>query len=257
MSLCSSICPYLQPIYAFIFSIPLWHFLCGLLAIYTLYYYFCKRAKLALQYQSTELNEFVCKNSPSFQRTYRPTFFLFTGLLQTAFYEVLRKVARKDCGITYDRELVKLADGGQLSLDWPILPKNFSMDDGTPILAILSGMTGGRKDVYVATLISDCFARNCRPVLLNQRGLSNTPITTAKLYCGETTDDVHTALLAVKKKHPANPIYAVGLSLGANIITNVFLDSTHSTSAARNRTRSCRVLSASATLSTCTTSSST
>jgi predicted alpha/beta-fold hydrolase len=142
-------------------------------------------------------------------------------LLQTIFYEILRKLAKKDCGIIYEREFVELQDGGQLSLDWPVLPKEFKVTDSTPILAILSGMTGGRKDIYVATLIHDSFKRNCRPVLLNQRGLSNTPITTPKLYCGETTEDVHTALLAIKGKYPKNSLYAVGLSLGANIITNV------------------------------------
>jgi len=235
MSTCSNLCFHFGKIFNLVFSISPWHVISGLLITYAVYYYFFRCAKLTLYYQKTELNEFVCTHCPSFKRSYRPSFYLFTGMLQTIFYEILRKLAKRDCGITYDREFVKLQDGGQLSLDWPVLPKDFKVTDSTPILAILSGMTGGRKDIYVATLIHDSFKRNCRPILLNQRGLSNTPITTAKLYCGETTDDVHIALLAIKRKHPNNPLYAVGLSLGANIITNVRYTNRNSTLEGKNQ----------------------
>jgi len=46
---------------------------------------------------------------------------------------------------------------------------------------------------------------------------------TPKYYCGASTDDAHLAFLAIKKKYPNNPLYAIGMSLGANILVNVFL----------------------------------
>lgn len=218
---CPKVCLYLERAIELVFSIRPLYMVIGVLVAFTLYYYFFKQFKLKLYYQHTELNDFICSNASSFQRIHRPTFYLFTGILQTIILELFKVTAKKDCGVKYERELVKLEDGGQLSVDWPQPPQNFKLNDNTPLLVILSGMTGGRKDVYVAKIISDAFARNCRPILLNQRGLSNTPITTPKLYSGDMTDDVHRALLSVNRRHPKNPMYAIGMSLGANIITNV------------------------------------
>lgn len=219
MPSCSSICTYIANTLSSLYH-P-WYIIAAVLIAFVLYYYFFKRNKLKLYCQSTERNDFICQNVAAFQRVYRPTFYLFAGVLQTVILELFKVLAKKDCGITYERELVKLEDGGQLSLDWPETPPSFELKKNTPLLVILSGMTGGRKDVYVAKLIKDAFVRNCRPILLNQRGLSHTPLTSPKLYCGDMTDDVHRAMLAIKAKYPENPLYAVGLSLGANIITNV------------------------------------
>ncbi len=41
------------------------------------------------------------------------------------------------------------------------------------------------------------------------------------MYCADAVEDTHAALVAVKRKFPKNPIYAIGFSMGANIITNV------------------------------------
>lgn len=221
MSSCSSICWYLQKAVDTLFSIRPLYLAVALLVAFAAYYYFFKSFKLTLYYQRTERNDYLYKNVSCFHRIYRPTFYLFTGMLQTVILEVFKVTAKKDCGVTYERELVKLDDGGQLSVDWPAPPANFEITSATPLLVVLSGMTGGRKDVYVAKLIRDAFARNCRPILLNQRGLSNTPLTTPKLYSGDMTDDIHRALQAVKRRHPFNPLYAVGFSLGANILANV------------------------------------
>ena len=222
MNICGALCYYLQMIFNFILSIPSYYIFFGIIIIFLGNYYFYKCSKLALHYNRNSLNEFILKNTPTLSKVYKPTIYLFLGLLQTLCCEITGKLAPINCGVVYEREIVKLKDGGQLSLDWPEMPKSFVFNDDTPIIVILSGMTGGRKDTYVASLSDKALKNKCRPVLMNERGLSKTLLTTPKLYCADMTEDVSTVLETIRKKYPNNRMYGVGFSLGANILTNVF-----------------------------------
>ena len=221
MIACLDICSCIIVIRDAITSIPLLYVLLVIFLFFVADYYWNKCVKISLCFTKSNINEFLQKNMQSFQRKYWPTFYLFSGSLQTLYFAIRHKLEKNDWGVKYERQLVKLKDGGQLSLDWPIPPEKFTVKNSTPIVAILSGLAGGRDDSYVAKLIEESFSRGCQPLLLNERGLSQTPTTTPKLYSGDVPEDVHEAMLAIKTKFPTNPIYGVGLSLGANILTNV------------------------------------
>jgi len=124
-----------------------------------------------------KLNRFIVSNVPEFNKVYKPTPYLLNGNLQTMFYGIKRKVMNYRFGIEYKRDMVKLGDGGQLALDWGIFSEvDKKLTESTPIVAIFAGLTGGRKDLYVATTMKDAAKRGIKTVLVNQRGCSGTPI---------------------------------------------------------------------------------
>ena len=54
---------------------------------------------------------------------------------------------------------------------------------------------------------------------MNHRGAPNTKITTPKLNHGASSQDVRDTMNFVRSKHPEADMYAMGFSLGANILT--------------------------------------
>jgi len=181
MGFCEGICTFcetIKTVYQFCKD-PLVFFTILITAIFLLaiYYRLCKCAPLSLSYTKTPLNDFIVENVPEFTKTYYPTPYLMGGNLQTIFYSIRRKMINSRFGISYDREIIRLADGGQMALDYPIfeeIDKNFTSK--TPIIAIMAGLTGGRHDIYVASTMKDGAKKGFKTVLVNQRGLSNTPI---------------------------------------------------------------------------------
>lgn len=132
----------------------------------------------------------------------------------------------------YTRTLVPLRDGGQISLDWiqhPDVDQNF--DQSTPIVALLPGLTGNRYCGYVKALIGEVCRRKFKCVVLNHRGCSQTPLTTrkrrvimtmiAQLYCATSIGDTKAGVTEIMRLHPNNPLYAIGVSFGSNLLGNV------------------------------------
>ncbi|OJJ97322.1 hypothetical protein ASPACDRAFT_62989 [Aspergillus aculeatus ATCC 16872] len=94
-------------------------------------------------------------------------------------------------------------------------------DDTKPMLVVLHGLSGGSHEVYlrhvVAPLIQDKSWEAC---VINSRGCSQTKITTNILYNARATWDVRQAVKWLRKTFPNRPLFGVGFSLGANILTN-------------------------------------
>ena len=76
------------------------------------------------------------------------------------------------------REIVTLADGGEVALDWGIM-KDLSQPESIrpspsqqdlPVLLILPGLTGCSKNSYAMHLAQDGVIAGYRPVVFNQRG---------------------------------------------------------------------------------------
>ena len=148
-----------------------------LVTAYYLYYKLYKCVPLTLSYEHTPLNDFIADSAPELTKIYCPTPYLLNGNLQTVFYAIKRHFINCRFGIAYNREMLPLSDGGQLAMDWPVFEEvDSNMTVKTPIIAILPGLTGGRKDIYVANVIIDGAKRGFKTVLINHRGCSNTKI---------------------------------------------------------------------------------
>ncbi|RAQ53038.1 alpha/beta hydrolase domain containing protein 1 [Aspergillus flavus] len=94
-------------------------------------------------------------------------------------------------------------------------------DDTKPMLVVLHGLSGGSHEIYLrhvlAPLIADGAWEAC---VINSRGCAQTKITSGVLYNARATWDVRQAIKWLRKTFPNRPLFGIGFSLGANILTN-------------------------------------
>ncbi len=69
------------------------------------------------------------------------------------------------------REVLSLADGGEVALDWGIRKEQNLSEQDLPVLLILPGITGYSSKNYVMHLVQDGLVAGYRPVVFNQRGI--------------------------------------------------------------------------------------
>ncbi|OTF78899.1 hypothetical protein BLA29_013972, partial [Euroglyphus maynei] len=117
-------------------------------------------------------------------------------------------------------------DGGQISLDWydPNCKQSSSCsqcgylveevgDRHKPIALFMPGLTGCSQTEYIKTLVPIAFQIGYRPVVINNRGLGNTPLLTPRLYCAANDDDIHMAIDHIRRHNPDCKLIATGISL--------------------------------------------
>ena len=86
-------------------------------------------------------------------------------------------------------------------------------------MTILPGLTGNSKEYYVTHTVNEAIQNGYDAVVINHRGgYPGSKITTPKLYCAASSWDYKEAVEYIKTKRPNSTIFAVGFSLGANIL---------------------------------------
>lgn len=86
------------------------------------------------------------------------------------------------------------------------------------MLILLPGLTGGSDDTYVRHMLLRARSKGWRVVIFNSRGCADSPVTTAKFYSASFTGDLRQVVDHVLGRYPQSNVYAVGWSLGANIL---------------------------------------
>ncbi|KAF7846290.1 hypothetical protein BT93_L4661 [Corymbia citriodora subsp. variegata] len=167
--------------------------------------------------------------------------FLFNGHLQTMWSVVKSNSAT----IYYKRHLFEQEDAlypGQFAIDFAVKPyqesdstlpprttyysadewSKIASDDTRPMLVALHGLSGGSYELYLrhvlAPLISEQYGWEA--CVVNGRGCALSKITTPMLFNARSTWDVRQTVNWLRKTFPNRPLYGVGFSLGANILTN-------------------------------------
>ncbi|KAL4988998.1 Alpha/Beta hydrolase protein [Aspergillus falconensis] len=101
--------------------------------------------------------------------------------------------------------------------EFAALPSN----DTKPMLVVLHGLSGGSHELYlrhvVHPLIADGGWEAC---VINSRGCAQTKISTGILYNARATWDVRQTVKWLRAAFPNRPLFGIGFSLGANILTN-------------------------------------
>ncbi|KAK3273914.1 hypothetical protein CYMTET_17875 [Cymbomonas tetramitiformis] len=188
--------------------------------LYTRYYLRNVAKAPELSYQRNEYNDEVIRQCPSLRNVYYPTPFITGPHEQTCV-----SLAAKGFGIlpllNFEREMLLTPDGGSIALDW--LPKpggsNDKLPPNTPIMIVLHGFTGGRGEPCIRLLLKAATDRGWRALLLNSRGCSGAPLTSSQPYCASFTGDMHQVVGELKTRLPHAPLMAVGMSMGAVILT--------------------------------------
>ncbi|KAI1363576.1 Alpha/Beta hydrolase protein [Xylaria arbuscula] len=98
---------------------------------------------------------------------------------------------------------------------------NMGSSDSRPMLVVLHGLTGGSHEVYlrhaIKALVDEGKWEIC---VVNSRGCAGSKITTGLFYNARATWDTRTMVKWLRKTYPNRPLFGLGFSLGANILTN-------------------------------------
>ncbi|OAL55305.1 AB-hydrolase YheT, partial [Pyrenochaeta sp. DS3sAY3a] len=115
-----------------------------------------------------------------------------------------------------------------VDLELPERTTNFSAEawdaigsnDDRPMLVALHGLTGGSHEVYLRETLAPLTASGWEACVVNGRGCALSKITTPQLFNSRATWDVRQLVQVLRSLFPNRPLYGIGFSLGANILTN-------------------------------------
>jgi predicted alpha/beta-fold hydrolase len=116
-------------------------------------------------------------------------------------------------GLARTRDRLWLADGDFIDVDWhgPSLAR-------APLVLVLHGLTGSSNSPYVAGLQGALAARGWASAALNWRGCSGEPNLLPRSYHSGASEDLAEVIGLIQARRPLAPLYAVGYSLGGNIL---------------------------------------
>ncbi len=139
---------------------------------------------------------------------FRAPWWLPGGHLQTIYASLFAPKPR----VIYRRERWELADGDFLDLDWV---------DGAPdkpLLVLFHGLEGSSQGHYALAMMDTLRQHGWRGVAVNFRGCSGSPNRLARAYHSGDSAEVKMVLTHLKTQANSQPLYAVGISLGANAL---------------------------------------
>ena len=95
-------------------------------------------------------------------------------------------------------------------------------EDSKPMLVVLHGLSGGSHEVYLRHTIAPLVdSGNWEICIVNSRGCAKSKITSGILYNARATWDIRQVVRWLRKTFPNRPLFGLGFSLGANMLTNV------------------------------------
>ncbi|KAH0535957.1 hypothetical protein FGG08_007153 [Glutinoglossum americanum] len=94
--------------------------------------------------------------------------------------------------------------------------------DNKPMLISLHGLSGGSHEIYLRHVIAPMVSkeRGWAACVVNARGCAMSKITSPVLFNARATWDMRQVVKWLRKTYPNRPLFAIGYSLGANILTN-------------------------------------
>ena len=138
------------------------------------------------------------------------------------------------------REIMTMgSDGAQIAIDWEVPPDRPTATHAPykspqkrqaeilhgpisrPVVVILHGINNDASFGYIRSLMQACTDRGWVAAGFNFRGCGGVPLRTPRGYTGAYTGDLRTTIHAVASRmvDDAVPVFVVGNSLGANLIT--------------------------------------
>src|SRR3990167_10843179 len=140
---------------------------------------------------------------------FKPAWWLPGAHLQTLWASFLRAPLQ----LARNRERVWLADGDFIDLDWfgPHAAE-------APLVLLLHGLTGSSNSHYILGQQRALAAQGWASVALNWRGCSGGPNLLPRGYHSGVSEDLAAVIQHLQAARPMAPLYAVGYSLGGNVL---------------------------------------
>ncbi|KAF2755625.1 AB-hydrolase YheT [Pseudovirgaria hyperparasitica] len=98
---------------------------------------------------------------------------------------------------------------------------NIGSSNSKPMLIALHGLSGGSYEIYLRQCLAPLVEnQEWEACVVNSRGCAMSKVTSGVLYNARATWDVRQVVKWLRKTFPNRPLFGIGFSLGANIITN-------------------------------------
>lgn len=140
---------------------------------------------------------------------YRAPWWLPGGHLQTIVPAELFPKAK----VIYRREIWNTPDDDIIAVDWstpePIDPK-------APIMVHIHGLEGSSNSHYARALMARCGQGGVRGVVIHYRGCGGVTNKKLRAYNAADAAELDWEFARLRELYPEAPIYAMGVSLGAN-----------------------------------------
>jgi predicted alpha/beta-fold hydrolase len=114
------------------------------------------------------------------------------------------------------RELLELPDGDVTAVDW--VSDSSDLDPSNPILIILHGLESSADSSYARMLMRAVTDMGWRCCVLHFRDCGDTPNRLPRRYHAGETDDIRHFLSKLVAGGHDGPLFAVGYSLGGNVL---------------------------------------
>lgn len=167
-------------------------------------------------------------------RNIQPSLFVGTrSVLTSSAAYVMGGPPSTDEHVRFRQLLTMRQDGATIALDWELPPPDiYSVSANErkeqvlngpiqqPVVVILHGINNDSSFGYVRSLMRECTNRGWIAVGMNFRGCGGTPVTTPRGYTGAYTGDIRGVVQSISARLEGDtPVFLVGNSLGANLIT--------------------------------------
>jgi len=141
---------------------------------------------------------------------FKPTIGLRNRHLQTLFAPLFRKQSVPSVKV----ERFELNDGDFLESFWyqnqPI--------DNRPIVTLFHGLAGSFNSPYIQGVMRALEKKGFASVLMHFRGCSGKENLLPRAYHSGDTADAKAWIAHLAKNYPNNPLYAIGYSIGGNVL---------------------------------------
>ncbi|MCV2403034.1 hydrolase [Marinomonas sp. C2222] len=146
-----------------------------------------------------------------FMVPFHPSFILKNKHLQTVYATLFRKPLLLDT----QREVFELEDGDFVDCHWLEKPE---ANNTKPIVILFHGLAGCYRSPYIEGAMQALRKGGYIPVIMNFRGCSGRDNKRAKTYHSGATSDAKAWIEHLKVSFPDSPLFAIGYSLGGNML---------------------------------------
>jgi predicted alpha/beta-fold hydrolase len=144
-------------------------------------------------------------------KPFKPSITFKNAHFQTLYASLFRKQSTPQI----EKEIFELNDGDFVECFWHLRPQPSTT---SPIVILFHGLEGSFESPYIKGVINALAKEGITSVLMHFRGCSGKKNRLARAYHSGDTHDAYSWILHVKKQFNNAPLFAVGYSLGGNML---------------------------------------
>ena len=117
--------------------------------------------------------------------------------------------------IVFETKKFHLDDGDFLECYWH---KTTKEQENSPLVVLFHGLAGSYKSPYIQGVVQELSQNGFDSVIMHFRGCTGNDNKLPRSYHSGDSGDALEFIQSIKKEFPTRPLYAVGYSLGANML---------------------------------------